>query len=135
MKVSYVTNIILTCGPSEEDGEDVFPAIDEVNAWLLDNGQHSGLTHLNGHEGGGKAWECDVFGGAFNYLHIDEFAKAVAGARWTRPDQVQLFISGQEEDVFGLVNLVDPMKSKLSSEETRKARKALGRGDVDEEWY
>lgn len=132
--MSWVTNILITCGVGEEDGDDKFPPIDRVNEWLLANGQHAGLSHLNGHEGGHKAWEVDVFGGAFNYLPIEDFIKAVAAAKWDQPDRVQVWIMGQEEEVFGLLHLVSPQESRLGSEETRKARKALGRSEEDEPW-
>lgn len=131
--MSVVTNIILTCGLSEEDGEDVFPAVNEINAWLRERGKGE-LTHLNGNEGGRKAWEVDVFGGAFNWLPIDEFIQAVSAANWQNRDKVQLFIKGQYDEVFGLLNLVAPYESRLASSETRNARKALGRTDEDEPW-
>lgn len=134
--MSYVTNVILLCGLSEESGgEDVYPAIDELNKWLTDsNYQHAGLFHLNGHEGGHKAWEAEVFGGAFNYLSIDEFMKKVSAVKWEQPDCVQVLFKGQEDEVWGMVHLIDPQQSRQSSGAARVARISLGRETPDEPW-
>lgn len=102
--MSLVTNIILLCGLSEEvGGEDQFPAVDALNSWLLEHGQHAGLRHLNGHEGGHKAWEADVFGGAFNHLALDEFMAEVAATKWERPEAVQVLYKRQDDEVWGII--------------------------------
>lgn len=132
--MSVVTDVILLVSLTEEGPEDVFPPVDEVNNWLRENGQNAGLNHLNGHEGGHKAWQADVFGAAFNFLDIEGFVQTVAGAKWIAPDRVQLLIKGEEDEVWGLVNIVAPYKSRQSSSEAIAARRALGREKPDEPW-
>lgn len=137
--MSVVTDIILcfSLGEDRIEGaktvDDRFPLVDEINAWLMEDGRGE-LTRLNGHEGGGKGWQCEIFGGAFNYLDVRAFVKMIAALKWNRPHQVQLFIRGEEDEVFGLLNIIAPYESRLASYETRIARKALGRGDEDEPW-
>lgn len=134
--MSYVTNVIVLCGLSEEaGGEGVFPAIDQVNKWLTEtNFQAIGLAYLNGHEGGHKAWEAEVFGGAFNGLSIAEFMMQIAAAAWEEPDRVQVLFKGQEDEVWGMVHLVDPQQSRQSSDAARTALIALGRKKPDKPW-
>lgn len=123
--MSRVTNIILACGLCEENGEGNYPPVNAINEWLLENGQHVGLKYINGREGGHKVWESEVFGGAFNFLDIEAFIRVVASAKWERADFVQVFINGHEEEVFGVVNIVDASQSRLLSNETLKAQEAL----------
>lgn len=132
--MSVVTDVIVLVSLAEEDPEDTFPPIDEINNWLLSHGQHVGLNHLNGNEGGHKAWQCDVFGGAFNYLNADEFARTVATAQWKSPDRVQLLVKGEEDEIWGLVNIIAPYQSRQSSAAAVAARRALGRERPDVPW-
>jgi hypothetical protein len=132
--MSVVTDVIVLVSLAEEDPEDTFPPIDKINNWLLAHGQYVGLNHLNGNEGGHKAWQADVFGGAFNHLDISEFARMVAMVQWKSPDRVQLLVKGEEDEVWGLVNIVAPYQSRQSSAAAVAARKALGRERPDAPW-
>ena len=103
--MSVVTGILLLCSVLEERGDsDVFPAVDQVNAWL-EAQDYGELTHLNGHEGGFKAWQGDVFGGAFNRFDLERFKAAVRRAQWEVPDSVQVLAHGEYDDVWSFVGL------------------------------
>ena len=98
--MSQVTNIILTAGLSEED------AIGWINAKMNEPDTHShgdGFTPL--HKGncplaGNKTLEQTVCVGAFNYLSLDRFVGIVKQAPWYVPEDVRLFVCGQEDEVF-----------------------------------
>ena len=121
--MSFVTDVILCVGLSEEQGEDIFPAIDFVNAWL--ESEHYGkLNHLNGNEGGFKAWQIDVFGGAFNYLNTDQFIHCLLNAPWEEPDRVQLIIQGEEDEAMGMV-YVFPSHQPPMNQEIERVKKLL----------
>lgn len=125
--MSVVTDVILCVGLGEEQGDDNFPAIDVVNEWLEREG-YGKLNHLNGHEGGHKAWQIDVFGGAFNHLHAEEFVRRLLSAPWQEREYVQLVIQGEEDEAMEMVYLFPsqhpPMNRKI--EEVREIIQRLG---------
>lgn len=102
--MSVVTDVILCVSLSEEQGDDNFPAIDFINKWLRAAG-YGELNHLNRHEGGFKAWQLDVFGGAFNYLDIEGFTERLLSAPWEQPECVRLIIKGEDDEVMEMVYL------------------------------
>lgn len=96
--MSVVTSIILTCGILEDNTEeDVFPAIDFINEYLGANNRGF-LGCLNGKEGGGKCWQINVFGGAFNSLFWDEFSEVLAKAPWFEIENVTLLVSLEDDE-------------------------------------
>src|SRR5829696_5298903 len=105
--MSVVTDLIITCGLSEENGADEnFPAIDHINRYLESDGCGK-LTHLNGHEGGTKHWQINVFGGAFNHLRLAELADAVRTAPWDNAGSVTILVKLEENEMMREVLLAD----------------------------
>jgi len=122
--MSQVTDIILCCSLTEEMGDDNFPPIMRINAWLESENKGS-LSHLNRAMGGHKAMQADVFGGAFNYLDIERFISIVCDAGWENPSFVQVLIKGEDDELFGLVHLKDPEDSRLLRKESEIAQEAV----------
>lgn len=100
--MSSVTDIILTCSVLEDEGgttDAPYPAIESVNKYLRDANKGV-LVHLNGHEGGHRAWQVEVFGGAFNYLDHEDFVRALKSAPWQEPEAVTLLVQGEHDDTM-----------------------------------
>jgi hypothetical protein len=104
--MSVVTGVIITCDLGEEDGDDNFPAINFVNEYL-ERERKGKLNHLNEYAGGFKAWQMDVFGGAFNYLDHSAFADVLRSAPWREPDNVTLLIHGENDEAAREVRLTN----------------------------
>lgn len=81
------------------DNESAPPPIAALDAWLKREG-YGGLNDLADHAGGYKHMECYVFGGAANYLPLDEFLAQVWAQAWKEPSYVQVFTQGQEDNLF-----------------------------------
>jgi hypothetical protein len=75
-------------------------ALDNINDWLR-HGDFGKLDELSKHvTSGGKNMPCHLYGGAFNFLKIDEFVSLVLSQDWKVPESVMLLIKDEEEDVF-----------------------------------
>ena len=48
-----------------------------------------------------------VYGGAFNFLDVDEFIEFVKVQAWREPQNVQLLIQGEEDEHFTIYTLSD----------------------------
>lgn len=81
-----MTNVVLMASLSER-------ATGAVNRWLEAH-DHPPLLEVTAHWQGHKAFECEVWLGAFNYLAIGEFIKACQALRWET--RALLAISDQE---------------------------------------
>ncbi len=46
-----------------------------------------------------------VFGGAYNFLKVNEFIEVVKSQRWREPQNVQLLIQDEEDERFTLYDL------------------------------
>ncbi len=103
--MSWVTDVLLTVNLEERFDNDFnaltsCEALDNINAWL-EKHEHGKLDELSSHvRSGGKAMQCHVYGGAFNFIEIDEFATLVSSQKWKRPDSVTLLTKDEEQDVF-----------------------------------
>ena len=103
--MSWVTDVLLSVNLEERFDDDfneleTCEALDHINAWLEQH-EHGKLDELSIHvESGGKAMQCHVYGGAFNFLKIEEFVSVVLSQNWKHPESVQLFTKDEEEDVF-----------------------------------
>ncbi|WP_157407305.1 hypothetical protein [Actinomadura atramentaria] len=66
---------------------------------LYQYGLHS-LTEgvLGGLWGGTKVPACTLFGGAFNYLKLEEYLKLIAQIEWIFPRSVQVFYMDEGDD-------------------------------------
>lgn len=99
--MSHVTDIILIT--SIEDGADLEsdnPNVDKLKGYL--EKEHNGHTLLkvDGHAGGNKAIQCDVFMAAFNYFNIDAFVRLFKEMQWQYPESAQLLIKDENDDAF-----------------------------------
>ena len=84
-----------------EDFLDSVPPLDNINAWLKENG-YGELVDIGEFAGGGKAMQSNVYGGAYNFLKIDEFIKLVKNQQWCEPENVQLLMQDEQESRFTL---------------------------------
>jgi hypothetical protein len=103
--MSWVTDILLTVNLEERFDDDynvlkTCEALDNINAWL-GKLEHGKLDDLSPHvQSSGHMIQCYVYGGAFNFLKIDEFVSLVLSQKWKRPDSVMLLTKDEEQDVF-----------------------------------
>lgn len=107
--MSWVTDVLLVFSLEElydEDEEDlkIILALNNINSWLKENGRGI-LANLDEHAGGGKAMQACVYGGAFNFLKIDEFIKVVKEQPWRARGNVQLLVKGEDEKSFTIHTL------------------------------
>jgi hypothetical protein len=103
--MSWVTDVLLTFN-LEEIMDDDFnelescEALDSINAWL-EQREEGKMDELSTHvKSGGKALQCHLYGGAFNFMEVDEFIRLVLSQPWKRPDSVMLLTKDEEQDVF-----------------------------------
>ena len=107
--MSWVTDVLLTFSLEElydEDGEEVesIIALDTINSWLKE--ESKGVLHnLDQYAGNGKAMQACVYGGAFNFLKIDEFIKVVKEQPWRSPENVQSLLKDEQEERFTMCTL------------------------------
>jgi hypothetical protein len=105
--MSWVTDVLLLTGLQEGFDENFetleeIPAIKAINVWLEQN-EFGTLDELHEHVlGGGKAMQALVYGGAFNFLRIEEFIRLVRAQPWQEPDNVQLLLKNEDEGRFRL---------------------------------
>src|SRR4051812_24923201 len=108
--MSWVTDVLLTFNLEERMDDDFnelesCQALDNINSWL-DEHEQGKLDDLSTHVGsGGKAMQCHVYGGAFNFMEIDEFIGLVLSQPWKRPESVTLLTKDEEQDAFVVHNI------------------------------
>ncbi|MEH2207720.1 MAG: hypothetical protein V7K53_27235 [Nostoc sp.] len=91
----------------DDDGEEFesIPGLENINLWLQENGKGV-LDNLNEHvSSGGKAMQARVYGGAFNFLKVDEFIEVVKAQSWRELENVQLLIQDEQEERFTIYTL------------------------------
>jgi hypothetical protein len=101
--VSCVDNLILVLGA----GEDVQPGeqpqrplsvVESLDPFMAEaSARFVQVDHLSV---GAKCMECFVLVSAVNYLDEKRLIECMAAAKWTYPEEVQLFIKRQHEDRF-----------------------------------
>ena len=103
--MSVVDNCILSFNICEDDEKIV-----EVNSFFNMKNQKP-FVDVDadflpvGWYGGRKMLETPLFIAAFNYFSEDEFIKHLKTLNWKYPEDVQLIIKRQEEDIFSIVKL------------------------------
>lgn len=107
--MSWVTDVLLLFSLGEvydNDGEEIkeFTPLSNINAWLQENGWRT-LNNLNQYVNTGKPMTSPVYGGAFNFLKIDEFIKIVKAQAWREPHNVQLLIKDEEDEKFTMYEI------------------------------
>jgi protein associated with RNAse G/E len=102
--MSVVTNLILHIGILEDEED----RIKDVNEFWEDG---IGLVSFDssdlprGWYGGTKMLEANLYVGAFNYLDLDEFITHLEKIRWEYPEEVQVIVKEQEDDLFRIIQL------------------------------
>ena len=103
--MSRVTNAILTSPCGEDFTARLKEVGESISGWSgVAEGQNfvsvedPALPH--GWYGGSKFLECDIAIAAFNYVGEEAIREAVASAKWAHPEDVRVFIMGQEDDAF-----------------------------------
>jgi hypothetical protein len=103
--MSWVTDVLLTVNLEERFDDDYnalesCEALDKINAWL-ETRELGKLDELSSHVlSGGKAMQCHLYGGAFNFMKVDEFITLVLSQTWKQPESVMLLIKDEEQNVF-----------------------------------
>jgi hypothetical protein len=107
--MSWVTDVLLIFSLAEvfyeDDGEEMglknVPALENINAWLQKNGKGI-LDNLDEYViSSGKGMQARVYGGAFNFLKIDEFIEVVKAQSWRKRKNVQLLIQVEQKERLG----------------------------------
>jgi hypothetical protein len=108
--MSWVTDVLLIFSLEElydeEEELEIILALNNINSWLKEDGRGV-LANLDTYAGGGKAMQACVYGGAFNFLKIDEFIKVVKEQPWRARGNVQLLLKDEEEKSFTMHTLLD----------------------------
>jgi hypothetical protein len=101
--VSRVTNVMVSVGVIE----DVYS--DAVKRLVTPGGYADGDQALDDisvagshHWGGYKVPTCSVYGAAFKGFVWDKFAAHVASCGWKYPDEVQVFVVDEDDDVWSV---------------------------------
>lgn len=102
--MSVVTNVVLLISIHESIEDDTeygyrIPGLAYLNDWLL-KANKGELRTVDQYGTNGKAMECHVALGAFNYLNVDEFIDAFRAAPWDEPENIQLLVQRQEDERF-----------------------------------
>jgi hypothetical protein len=58
-------------------------------------------------EGKGKALECNLYVGAYNYFPLDNFVAHLKSIAWEEPEFIQLFVQEQEDMEFRIVKITE----------------------------
>lgn len=105
--MSLVTDVLLTFDLEERFDDDFnvlesCEALDAINGWLEDHGQGK-LDELSAHVvSSGKSMMCHVYGGAFDYLELDDFVGLALSQNWKLPEAVMLLTRHEGQDAFVL---------------------------------
>lgn len=105
--MSTVTNLILSHSILEDDNG---ARIKEVNKFFEREETRGFVEAELPYEvyGGSKVLEAPIYIGAFNYLMEDEFLEYLRSeVNWEHPEEVQIIIKRQEDDLFSIINLSD----------------------------
>lgn len=102
--MSVVTNVILSFSASEIDlDDDYLDVIARVNKFFpVGAGFKRSVDET---AGGTKHMERPTFCGAFNYLDLEGFSKHLSNLPWKYPENVQLFVCEQDDEVYRQVEL------------------------------
>jgi len=112
--MSLVTNILVTHGILERAFEQ--PGLGVVAK--ATGRPDSPLTNIADGDaanfwGGSKFPEVDVWAGAINYMDLQATLDHLASIPWKEPENVQVFIQGQDEDRFSVYEFRDGQLTKV----------------------
>jgi hypothetical protein len=94
----------------EGEAKDNCEALDNINVWLAADEvrKYGPLTELtacaNGNEVGMSA---NLYGGGFKHFDIEGFLKNVKNQNWHDPGNLQVFIKGEEDEKFTVLEYDD----------------------------
>lgn len=96
--MSYVTNVMLNTPTLDRQIAKRFAE----ETWQDSQGSRlRSLTDIGPPSdmwGGTKHVEADLWGGAFNYLNLDDLLTEIAAVDWQFPDEVQVFVLDEGDD-------------------------------------
>jgi hypothetical protein len=103
--MSHVSNVILTFSivedsTEQDDGPDDYPVLAPLNAWLAERQYGRHLAEVGQHAGGCKRFESPLYAIALNYVGTQEFMDVVNALPWKYPEEVQVWVQGQHDDLF-----------------------------------
>ena len=99
--MSVVTDILLCTAIADGGSEDEHPNADALSAWLVSKyGPACALQKLDGHAGGNKAMQADVFGAAVNHCSVDDLLSAFRAVPWEYPETALLLLQHENWDRF-----------------------------------
>ncbi len=82
----------------------LYVPVESLNARLHGERWAVEFANLNAHFSG-KVCEAEVWGTSPNRFGLDEMARAVVAQEWKAPEDVQLFVQGQEDESFTVYTL------------------------------
>jgi hypothetical protein len=96
--MSTVTNVIITasCG---EDG------IDSLNASLKSITNSGIFVEVSDYTVGTKAFEANIYLGAFNGLDLDGLTELVRKTKWKYPQDILVLVKEHEDNLFSVLSL------------------------------
>ena|ERR1043165_4583585 len=110
--MSVVTNVVLTFSILEDDGhnDDWAEIISSINKYFDEQGRRGFIVVPREMDwyGGNKVLEAPLFVGAFNHLGLEDFIEHLKTIKWEYPEEVQLWVKEQEDDVFRTVFPFNP---------------------------
>lgn len=92
--MSRVTNVVITTGPSDWSDE-ADAGIHAVQTWLEANG-HPKLAEISDKAAGRKAFEVELWAGAYNWIDEEGLVSTIRTAPWRTPDEVAVIVIRQE---------------------------------------
>jgi len=109
LEMSLVTNIVFSFSIGEHsreiDGEYYYFLMDDINKWLSERNYGKFGVDADKISGGTKCLETPLFVAAFNYFDIEDFLEFLSSLQWKEPENVQVFVKGQEENIFTLFRI------------------------------
>lgn len=100
--MSHVTDILLCTAIADgAKGTEEHPNADALSAHLAQrHGAACSLAKIDGHAGGNKAIQADVFAAAVDYCDIDALVAAFYAIPWESPECAQLMVKDENWDAF-----------------------------------
>lgn len=100
--MSHITDIILVTMIDDRDKDSELNA-NKLSRFLFDNYNETPLVHVP--RGiSRRGMQCDVFISTVNYLDIDRFMRLFYSIEWGWPNQLQLMIKDEHDDLFTVHN-------------------------------
>lgn len=101
--MSTVTNVVLSFSIVESIGGTDDDVLKRINEFFGDNNKPGFVKLPLTSTGGSKAMERPTFVSAFNYFALEPFLAHLKSLPWERPESVQLFVCGQDDDHYYLI--------------------------------